>query len=191
VVAAAGAGVWAMHGNDGSAGPDPEVIYGLEPMTAGATDFSMGDFAISAPGKDVQILSIKPLMSPNVDYLGAYVVWPRDAFGNAVAGGPGFPFPDQTRRHPIDEVIPAAETAYVPPGQSAAAPLTVTVGFRIRSGIGAVNGVTITYQVVGKTHRQNFAQAVVGCVKPEACGKGGDANFNGEVLRRYGLVRGS
>lgn len=189
-VTAAAIGVWITHrGGDSAVGADPDVIYTLAPMAAGASDFSLGDFPISAPGKDVRILSVKPLESRNVEYLGAYVVWPRDSFNNLLSGGPGFPFPTQTHRHPLDEVIPASETSFVPPGQSTPEPLTVTVGFRITSGIGAVNGVAITYWVDGKTHRQNFAQAVVGCLKPDPCGKG-DTNFDRAVLKRYGLIRG-
>lgn len=108
----------------------PEATFRLENMAAGKTEFSLATPTILAPGKEVQILSVKAAYSPNVEYLGASAVWPRDHQGTTFAGGPGFPSPRQKAHDPLDAVVPAAETSFVPPGQTGPQPVTVTLGFR-------------------------------------------------------------
>lgn len=166
----------------------PEATFRLENMKPGKTEFSLGAPNIVEAGKELRIISVKAAYSPNVEYLGAFAVWPRDHGGITFAGGPGFPAPSQKAHHPIDAVIPAAETAFIPAGQKGPQPVTVTLGFRLLSGAGAVNGVTIVYKVDGATKREHFRYAVTGCVKPEPCDYD-DRDFNTNLLRRYGLVK--
>lgn len=122
------------------------------------------------------------------------MVWPRDQTDEPYGGGPGYPAPEQGPHHPaFGVVIPAAETAFVPPGFDKTPPLMVTAGFRITSGdVGAVNGVRVTYRADGQTKEQVFRQAIVGCVKPNPCEnpKGEDpSGFADGVLRQFGLVQ--
>lgn len=191
-VAAAGVGIAAWsRGGDDELFPrlSPEGSFRLAPMAAGQSEFSIATPRIEAPGKEIQILSVDALHSDNVEYLGALAVWPRDIKDTLVTGGPGFPMPDlQPKHHPIDQVIPASETLYKPPGWSKVPPVQIIVGFRLLSGVGATNGVTVTYKVDGEKKREHFRYAVVGCIKPDPCGDD-DPDFNSKVLRQFGLIK--
>ncbi|MGQ0464415.1 MAG: hypothetical protein ACT4QG_03740 [Sporichthyaceae bacterium] len=81
----------------------PRTTYGFNEMAPGAT-FAMGNLRISEPGKTVQIVSAKALTSANVEYLGAYTVWPRDYFG--ITTDDTFPSPAQKVRHQLNEPVP-------------------------------------------------------------------------------------
>lgn len=191
VVVASGIGVasWAQGGDDELLPRlTPEASFRLAPMKPGKTDFSISTPRIFAAGKEVRIVSVDVGHSDNVEYLGALAVWPRDIKETLVTGGPGFPTPDQPKHHPIDAVIPASETSYTPPGWDKVPPVSIIVGFRLLSGVGATNGVTVTYKVDGKTKREHFRHAVIGCIKPDPCGKD-DVDFNSNVLRQLGLVK--
>lgn len=191
LVLATGGTVFALSGRGGDdelPRQRPEATFRLADMAAGESEFSLATPTILAPGKEVQIVSVKAAYSPNVEYLGAFAVWPRDHRGTTFAGGPGFPSPRQKVHHPLDAVIPPSETAFVPEGQTEPQPVTVTLGFRLLSGAGAVNGVTIVYKIDGKSTTEHFRHAVTGCVKPEPCDHD-DPEFNSDLLRRYGLVK--
>ncbi|MGQ0464931.1 MAG: hypothetical protein ACT4QG_06385 [Sporichthyaceae bacterium] len=190
-VAASSVGVLAWTGRGGEELPlrNPRVEYLLHPMEPGKTEFSMGDFQILAPGKKVQILSVKALTSPNVEYLGAYAVWPRDQYRGRLSFAPGYPDEDQTHRHPVEEVVPASETDHVSPTDGMLEPLTVTLGFRVRSGMGGVNGISVVYKVNGKTKREYLGVAAVACVKPLTCEENGKPVDVVTALRQLGLVR--
>jgi len=162
-------------------------------MDPSNTSFSLGSPMIKEPGKRVQVVSVEPLMSPNLEYLGAFTVWPTDDELYSI-GGPGWPDHNLPRRHPLTEEIPAAVTAArpFPPGSAEThAPVSVSMGFRIRSGdIGALNGVRINYRVNGKMHHEFFAHAVIACVKPNPCDGPDDAQGRAwwhQVLYNFGL----
>lgn len=195
-VALAGSAIAATtwRGRDGEDLPrkSPEVSYKLFDMEPTDADFSMGDFWIEEPGQRIEIVSVKALISPNVEYLGAYVVWPRDVPKGRLSFGPGFPYPDQKVRHRLDEVIPASETAYTTPGEAEPEYPTVTLGFRVLSGMGGVNGIHVTYKANGKTKRKYLSVSAIACVKPLNCddrrAAGGPFDF-GAAFRQLDLVR--
>jgi hypothetical protein len=192
-VLVAGGAVWVNHrdGDGGLPHADPHTLAVLPAMDPSNTNFSLGSLYINAPGQDVEVLSVEPLTSTNVEYLGAFTVWPRDMGGADYSFGPGFPAPEQPHRHPaIGVVVPAAETAAVPPDLGKPLPLTVTTGYRIRSGdFGAVNGVRVTCRAGGHTHSQLFRIAVVACVKPNPCGtRPGQDHFGDDALAELGLA---
>jgi hypothetical protein len=140
---------------------------------------------------DIEILKLVPLMSTNVEFLGAYTVWPRDFTGTYYAGGPGYPAKDQPRRHPaFGEIVPADELGIVAPKAGATpAKLTISAGFRIVSGdIGAVNGLTIVYRAGGSVHRELIRQAIISCVKPNPCTSARHSEFEDATLATLGLV---
>lgn len=183
------AAAWARGGSAELPLERPSATFGLTKMEPGKTAFSLGSVRILEPGKEVRIVSVKAAHSDNIEYLGAIAVWPRDHQGTLFTGGPGFPnLTHQKKHHPVDEVIPASETAYVPPRAPGPMPVGVTLGFRLLSGAGAVNGVTIVYKADGKTKREHFRHAVVGCVKPEPCDTK-NPEFSSNLLRRLGLIK--
>lgn len=189
VAAAASAGaVFAGTRGDGEDLPrkSPRTTYGYNQMEPGA-EFSMGGVRIFEPGKIVQIVSAKALTSRSVEYLGAYTVWPRD-YVPPPGTYAGFPYADQKVRHELTEPIPASETARFDSDSPMSVPITVTLGFRILTGMGGVNGIHLTYKVNGKTKTQYFPDAVIGCVKPLNC-EDRPLTENDEALRELGLVR--
>lgn len=182
---AGGVATWARGGGEDLPRSSPTtsyIFYQMEPRT----EFAVGNLRIFENGKTVQIVSAKALTSPNVEQLGSYAVWPRDYVPPGV--GKGYPLPDQKVRHELREPVPAAETGYVAPRRDESPPLLVTMGFRILSGMGAVNGIHITYKANGKTKQQYFPFAVIGCVKPLNC-EDGALTENDKALRELGLVR--
>lgn len=194
LLAAVGGGLWMLRGSGEQLRPThPSTTYTLESMAPGETSFSLASMYLNEVGKEVEILDVMTLTSPNVEFLGALVVWPRDQTMVPYGGGPGYPAAEQGPHHAaFGVVIPAAETAFVPPGFDKPPPLMVTAGFRIRSGdLGAVNGVRVTYRADGTTKHEVFRQAIIGCVKPNPCEnpKGRDpSEFANAALRRFGLL---
>jgi hypothetical protein len=187
LVAAVGGGLWMRRGGTPELKPtNPEVTYTTGTLPAGDTTFSLGDLLIERPGADVQVISVKPLTSPNVEYLGAFTTWPRDIGAEVWTGGPGFPGPNQKHLHDLSEVVPAAEFLAGPNAMS------VTVGFRITSGdIGVVNGLLLTYKVGGKTKHRIAREAIIACVQPNPCDPTGDqdrSDWEESALRQFGLL---
>lgn len=167
----------------------PRTIVELTSLIPGRTEFSLATARIYAAGKEVKVLSFAVLPSSNVEVLGAVAVWPRDLDGEPPVGGPGFPPRNQQRHHPIDAVVPAAATSFIPAGFDVPPPLTLVLGFRLLSGAGAVNGVTVVYSVDGETQRRHFRHAVIACLESEPCNEdGNDPDFVRNLLRRDGLL---
>lgn len=191
LLAGVGWALWLRSGvEEGVPSPgNPTATFTLASMKAGKTDFSLGTLVLNHPGKDLQVIAVRPLTSPNIEYLGAIAVWPRDLDGQyASSGGPGFPEARTESYHPIGAVVPAAETGLVPPTWDRPPPVTVTAGFRLASGkVGAVNGVRVVYTVDGEKKSELFPHAVVACVKPQRCGGQEDRDFEDNVLRQLGL----
>lgn len=172
---------------DSAGGPrlSPQTTVELTAMTPGQTEFSLAT-PLSAAGKEVEILAIQTLISSNVELIGAVAVWPRDLDGTPSAGGLGYP---PRRHHPIKTVVPPAETSFIPTGFDEPPPITIALGFRLLSGAGAVNGVTVVYRVDGETQRRHFRHAVIACLEPEPCNENGDdPGFARNLLHGLGLV---
>jgi hypothetical protein len=194
VVALAGLGVWwRSRGDGGLPHKHPEVLAVLAPMNPSDTSFSFGTAHIRAAGKTLQIVSVQPLMSGNMEFLGANTIWPTDNEQLATTAL-GFPAPLMPRQHPMNQVIPASVTGapYEGPGDDhSPVPVGIALGFRIRSGdIGAVNGFMVTYKVNGDTYRQFFPDAVIACAKPNPCGPKTDPGsvWSGQTLYSLGLA---
>lgn len=191
---AAAATWWLRPGSDltDQLGIRPTTTYETFPLDANQP-FSLGDIVIRDASAEVEILEIEPLASANVEYLGAFTVWPRDLIDYGAIGyaGPGFPAPAQRTNHPATGVVvPAEELTFVPSFLDAAPPLTVTLGFRIREGVvGAVNGLILTYRVGDKVVRQHVREALIACVKPQKSCVPGDGSDTDAVLRDLGILR--
>lgn len=174
LVGAVAGGVWLRRG-----GTDPltldysEVGFTLPVMEPGKAEFFMGSIYLDHPGKSVEVLEVESLRSPNVEYLGAFTIWPRDFPTNRQTVGRGYPPARLKDRHPaFGTVVPADETAFVPKGfeHRGAPPVVVNVGFRLASGdVGVVNGIRVTYKVDGKKTHKDFRYFAVACVKPNPC----------------------
>lgn len=193
LVGVAGA-VWAWNDGPEGFGPtDPSTTYGVS-LDKDESDFTMGLLYIERPGAELEILEVHPLTSPNVEFLGAFTVWPRDFLTSSrLAVSPTFPPSRMKVRHSLGEVVPAAETGFVPAGESEApSPLTVAAGFRIRSGDkGAVNGIQVVYKAGSKTLRQVFKQAAFVCIKPLRCTPPdgvSTSEWENQFLRQFGLL---
>ncbi|MGQ0847438.1 MAG: hypothetical protein ACT4QF_25245 [Sporichthyaceae bacterium] len=177
--------------DDGFPRTIPETVYEPEPFPPDEAVFSMGNIDIAAPGAQVQIVKVEPLASPNLEYLGAYVVWPRDYEGGGLSIAAAFPSEIlQPKRHAIDEPIPTSETNRVDTVNGSPVPFSVTVGFRVLSGIAGVNGIRVTYRANGETLQRIFPLAVVACLRPGPClDYSKDLKADRVALRRLDLLR--
>lgn len=196
VVAGACVGGIALAGGEGGAdqfeASDPRAGY-IMPLEGREKTFTMSSLYIDRPGSEIQVLSVEALTSPNVQYIGAVNIWPRDLATNALTVGPGYPAPEITKHHAVDEVVPAAETNLAPlPGTSSPQPLALALGFRLVSGeLGAVNGVRVTYRADGEKTEEIFRHALIVCTKPRLCepSRGeSESEYNDRVLSQFGLL---
>jgi hypothetical protein len=128
-------------------------------------NFHIGVASIDANGKDVKVLEVTPLMTGNVEFLGAVTSYGKNAatWGGPGGGGNEFPPAYMSDIHPINQVIPASETAYIREGWDKPLPVIVSAGFHLTHGVGAVNGVRVVYLVGGKKHTTIARIAVVAC----------------------------
>lgn len=196
VAASAGIGFWAKGGEEFPR-RDPEFRTILPPFTQKDAKFSVG-LDIKEKGKDIRILEVTALTSPNVEYLGANAIWPRDL--DPENGQPGVgeaDWPAGTHgRHPIDLVVPAAELKFEPEGFGAPGDLFVQAGFRLASGdLGGLNGLKLRYKIGGKTKTKYYSYAVLVCMKPNNCGgvmepgvQPGERDFYQRAFVQLGLV---
>jgi hypothetical protein len=144
-------------------------MFKLAPFKPGKpTEFSLVALSVNVAGKTVEILEVRPVATPNVEYIGAIAVWPDEAKGNTSDGGPGFPPATVTKHHPaLGVVVPASATGYLYPGESAPRDLVVNAGFRLTSAeSGAVNSIEVVYRVDGEVRRERSRTGVVACVDP-------------------------
>ncbi|MGQ0467644.1 MAG: hypothetical protein ACT4QG_20285 [Sporichthyaceae bacterium] len=144
-------------------------MFKLKPFTPGKpTEFSLVALTAKVPGQTVEILDVRPITTPNVEYIGSIAVWPNEAKGNTSDGGPGFPPATVERYHPaLGVVIPASATGYLYPGESKPRDLVVNAGFRLTGAeSGAVNSIEVVYRVNGEVRRERSRIGVVACVDP-------------------------
>lgn len=193
-IVASGIGVWTWwSGRVGElSAQHPRFTYGGVVMNKDL-EFSLGLMHLEHPGKDVTVVSVEALTSPNVEYLGAFTIWPRDLPGDQFSVVPGFPPKYGTApRHQLSEVVSATETAVIIPGYSDKPPgVSVVAGFRLLSGdIGAMNGIRVTYKVGTKTTREVFRYAAIACLP--ACKERKDwkprNDFSERTLRSFNLL---
>ncbi|MGQ0843495.1 MAG: hypothetical protein ACT4QF_05125 [Sporichthyaceae bacterium] len=139
----------------------------IEDLTEQASDFTIGAITIRESGEDVEVLRVRALTSPNLEYLGAITTWPRDGETSAVGSSLGYP-PSRGVHHPaFGTVIPAAETAQILPGESIARPVVVAAGFRLASGtVGLLNVIEVTYRVGDDVKTERSSMAMLACFDP-------------------------
>lgn len=180
-------------GDDGALKPSrpTTTAVGSFGVTDTQRDFHLS-FTIDHPGSVIRVLEVQALTSPNVKYLGAVTVWPRDLPGENMGFGPKYPPPAAKRVHQLNEEIPAAETVVVPAPFTEPPAVHVVTGFRLIDGdIGATNGVRVSYEVDGKQSSETWTVAAIACRKPTGCkGPAGsdDPGFEDRVLRAAGLL---
>lgn len=171
---------------------EPELGYAMTLKQSDRT-FTLGSIHIRRPGEEIRVLEVRALTSPNIQYIGAVTIWPKDHARQALGIGPGFPAPELKLHHPLDETIPAAQTNIAPlPGVTLPPPLGIAAGFRVVSGdLGAVNGVRVVYTANGKKITEDFRQSVIVCVKPRSCktpdGEDSAARHDA-ILNQFGLL---
>lgn len=156
-------------------------------------DFTLGMMYIDEPGKDVQIVSVVPLTSSNVQFLGASTIWPRTIPYGMQGRGPGYPMKHAVGLHPAAEPIPASETSFVQgPQRTTPRSIVVLAGFRLLSGDrGAFNGVQLTYLADGELVRTVYDYAALLCHEQRHCEPPEGVGFyrwSEQVLRDFGLV---
>lgn len=158
-------------------------------ITEHQRDFHLS-FEIREAGATIKVLDVQALTSPNVEYLGAVTVWPRDLPGRNMGFGPRYPPVEAKSVHPLTEVIPAAETLVVPKPFTEPPAVWVVTGFRLLNGdIGSMNGVKVTYEADGEKASDTWTVAAIAC--RESCkGPTGsdDPNFETRVLGEAGLL---
>lgn len=165
---AIGAGLGACGGGDDDLKVgDTGSIGSIEDLTPKQRDVSLGAITIDEPGREVEVLRVRALTSPNVVFLGAITTWPRDGRTSALGSGLGFPVPTMTFHSAIGTVVPASETSYVIPGESEPRSIFVGAGFRLNSGrVGAVHAIEVTYRVGNKTRIARSRTADLLCMAP-------------------------
>lgn len=191
LLATVGATLWTQRDTGVHLGSAPDSVE-TRIQVDQKGDFSYAMMYIEEPGKDVRIVSVTPLTSSNVRFLGASTIWPRTTPYGMQGRGPGYPLEGAVELHPAAEAIPASETSYVDrPSRTTPDPIIVIAGFRLLSGdVGAFNGVQLTYVADGKMVRKVYNYAALLCHKQEACAAPEDAKYGWdiEVLRNFGLV---
>lgn len=165
----------------------PQVLYGGIHVKKDHK-FHIGLLDIDAGGKDVTVLEVTPTMSENVEFLGAVTTYGMDeVHGGPGAAGASFPPAYLRLTHPIGEVISASKTSYIPKGYDRPAPVIVTAGFRLKSGVGGVNGIRVVYRVGDKKHTEYLRYAAVATTAPWSKKAERDGYYE-DVLRSHGLL---
>lgn len=161
-----GCGGGSDSGGELTAG-EVKARFGLDPLTTKTSDFTIATIDITEPGKQVEIVEVRAVGTPNLVYLGAITVWPRDPDSRA-EGAAGFPGKGIDKYHQaIGTLVPAAETAFQPSGRSSAGRLWVGAGFRLTSGtVGGVFDVEVVYRVDGDERRQRSGRVYLVCKAP-------------------------
>lgn len=169
----------------------PETTFIAPPITAKNPTFHQS-LDLDYPGTEIKVLEVTALTSPNVTYLGAVAVWPRDLKEASVGGGPEFPPPGIKGHHALEEVIPATETSFVPKGFEEPASVAIAVGFRLNgSDVGAVNGMRLVYEVDGKKKMELRRIAIIVCFQKKTCDSSNfdrNPHYDKAILRMYGLL---
>lgn len=143
------------------------AAFQLKPLSPSKPDFTIGALDILEPGRKIEITGLRPIGTPNVAYLGAITVWPRDADSSTEAAL-GFPGEGvRTFHQAVGTVIPAAETGFKRAGEAAPHPVWVGAGFRLLSGtVGGVFDVEVTYRVDGEERSQRAGATFLVCTDP-------------------------
>lgn len=169
----------------------PTTTYIGIGVTAQDPNFHVSVDLDHTPGATIRVVEVLAHTSSNVDFLGAVAIWPRDIKDVSVGAGNEFPPTSVNGTHPVNQVVPSAETLFKPKGLNAPAAVDVVAGFRLRAGdIGAMNGIRVVYEVDGKRLTKDSPQAGIAC-KPKGCdGPTGsdDPDFQNRVLREAGLL---
>ena len=169
----------------------PQVLYGGIHVKKDHK-FHIGLIEINADGEDVTVLEVTPTMSDNVEFLGAVTTYGDGEFqGGPGAAGSSFPPPYLGTTHPIGEFIPAFKTSYIPQGRDRPAPVIVTAGFRLKSGLGGVNGIRVVYRVGDKEHTEFLRYAAVATTEPWDSKKADRDDYYENVLRSHRLLPAS
>ncbi|MGQ0625825.1 MAG: hypothetical protein ACT4PP_14400 [Sporichthyaceae bacterium] len=168
---------------------DPTTVYGGLELTVGQK-FTMASFPIDHPGAELRMIRVEALTSPNVEYVGAYALWPRDLARGSLAIAPGFPAKELRMVREFGAAITAEET--LRQGASGGyLSASVAIGFRLVSGdVGAVNGIRVVYTVNGRTRHMDFRHAATICASKAACKAADDSKWSDDVLRQFDLVPG-
>ncbi|MGQ0845278.1 MAG: hypothetical protein ACT4QF_14215 [Sporichthyaceae bacterium] len=161
------ASIASCGGNGALTASEPLVTVEVDPLPSKNPEFTSSVILISAPGKEVEILRLRPIATPNMTYLGAITVWPRDR-DSITDADLGFPGEGQRTYHPaIGTVIPASETGFRFPGEDTSRPVWVNAGFRLASGTeGGVFDVEITYRVDGRERTERSRRMFLVCTNP-------------------------
>lgn len=173
LAATAGTTLWLTREHEVRLGAGPEQWHDSVIVTKNAPEFSSGALYLDTkPGDgDVVIVSVTPLTTANVQYLGARAIWPSadGPYGNWQVPGRGFPRPQIKESHPITERIPASEAGFTDEWENHHS-IRLVVGFRLTDGdIGAFNGVEVIYRVGERTVRQLFRVANLACFELQHC----------------------
>lgn len=189
-----------VSSSSGCGSGDDQTFKPTRPTTTAVGGFGLTEdqrnfhlsFDIDRPGATIRVLDVQALTSPNVQYLGAVTVWPRDLPDANIGFGPKYPPPKAKAVHALEDEIPSTETRFVPEGFSEPPVVHVVTGFRLLRGeIGAVNGVRVTYEADGEKSTDTWTVAAIGCLRPKDCeGPAGsdDPDFENRVLTEAGLL---
>ncbi len=193
LVAVVGITLWLTRDTAVHLGAEPEQRHETVIVSKQAPEFSSGALYLDEESGDLTIISVTPLTTANVQFLGARSIWPSadGPYGNWQVPGRGFPRPQVKESHPVTETIPASEAGYHDEYGNHHS-VRLVVGFRLTSGdIGAVNGIEVVYRVGDRTVITLFRTANLVCFELAKCQ---DDNLQSlrysDAIADLGLIRG-
>jgi hypothetical protein len=172
-------------------GTDPDFLHDPVIVSTAKPEFSSAALYLDEEKADVTILSVTPLTTANVQYIGARSIWPSGLahYGNWQVPGRGFPRPQVKDSHAITETIPAAEAGYVD-GFGHHKWVILEAGFRLTSGdVGAINGIEVVYRAGDRLVHKVYRSAVLVCFQTEKCEDDNLQRLGEDTLAALGLIR--
>ncbi|GAA0609040.1 hypothetical protein GCM10009547_08850 [Sporichthya brevicatena] len=191
VAATVGTTLWLTRDTDVHLGIEPEWRFDPVIVSRAAPEFSSSALYLDETDREISIISVTPLTTANVQYIGARAIWPnQDVYGNWQVPGRGFPRPQVKVSHPVTERIPAHITDFHDENGLTHS-VRLVAGFRLVSGdIGAVNGIEVVYRDGDSIVRKVFRVAALACFEREHCVDDNEQDLvYTPTLDELGLVR--
>ena len=165
--------------------PPPEVTYASNPIPLG----SPHSVQVVLPNPDrlpVTILDVRTTVSRNAELVGVLALAPPAAGPYTPYGGPGFPPHPQAWDLSFTELPARFPTEAFHEEPVNRRHVEIVVGIRVlRGDIGALNGITVEYEIAGERKTRYFATAMLVCVAPGPC----PAADTDALLRKLGVAR--
>lgn len=162
--------VRAMDGDDdGFKRVGERTIHTLE-LDPESGVFSMILSPLGRPGSSVRVIAVEPIIAGgDIEYVSSVAGWPRDPVQQGETVVTGFHPESLTADYELGELVSASRTVVAPAGEAPAPLSLIVVLRRYTSGIAGINGIRVTYEMDGRTIREQFEQVAIVCEAQENC----------------------